>query len=243
MSKTLIEQGIAINEQYKKDLAQGKVEQSLEEQIVSLGFENLEDFFNQKRVYDMQQAICGKRYAANPQESLEIFDRLIRAHDAGLISCPIEETMVYEGEGKESYLNVEYCEENGIDIYPYESYGGHIVGVEGDYSLGLVIPSSVDITSTFILQEIKKLLMNHFSNVIIAGNDICIDNKKVCGISVGRTYYNLYMTFFFSFNDVAELAEKICGKPATGKEVGYIDSSVLSMEAWKGEFEQWLQGL
>lgn len=243
MDKEMVERGIEINARYQKDLTEKLSPMPLVTQLTSIGFDGLEDFFNQKRIYDMQRAVCGKRYEANPKESLEIFNELIQECEAGIISCPIEENMVYEGKGKESSLNVRYCEENGIEVYPYGSYGGNIVGVKGDYSLGLVVPSTVDITSTFIVRETANMLSEYFPGVSTDGNDILIDNRKVCGTSVGRTDKMLYMTFFFSFNDSAELAEKVCGEPATGEEVGHIDPEVLSMERWKGEFERWLQGL
>ena len=122
------------------------------------------------------------------------------------------------------------------------NYGGAIVATEGDYSLALIVPSEVDLNSSFILNGIKNILNKYFSNVSINGNDIFINNLKVAGSTAFGNEKFFFMIFHFSMSDKGNLVSEICGAPKTGKQVGYIDENILSLEKLKEELLLWLQG-
>ena len=143
---------------------------------------------------------------------------------------------------KKEYLMHKYLK-NNIPIFLYDSYGGAIVATKDDYSLAFIVPSNIDLKSSFILENIKLILEKYFSNVSIEGNDIFIDGLKVAGSTAYSNDKIFFMIFHFSMSEKKELILNICGAPKTGKQVGYINTNILNVNKLKEELLSWLQGL
>ena len=235
-----IEQGIEINNQHIYNVINQIPEEiSFNEQIINLGFEDLEDFFEQKKEYEMQQFLKGKVFVTNPIDGLQ----LIQNKNFGIISVDDNYTFVYKGNNKKE-INMEYCQQNNIPVYNYGTFGGAVVVSPGDYNIGVILPPTIEVNSNFFLNNIALILKKYFENVKVDNNDILIDNKKVLGsANFGNEEY-----FFFvaqiSFSDKTELIQSICGDiDENGKQPGYINPNILSSNQLKEELLIWLQGL
>lgn len=244
MNAKKIVRAIKTEQEYLNDVVSNASDiRPLIDRLADVGFNSLEEYFNDKREYKMSCALCGKVYYVPPSQAMITLRQMIQNEETGIVSVYTNETCVHAGNGKDSTLDEEYCAEHNIPIYQYDSYGGNIVATEGDYSIAILVNSDVDISSNFILTKMKSLLDNYIDNVTIDGNDIMIDGKKVAG----STSYKNDDVFFFichvSFSEKRNLITRICGKPATGKEVGCINSDVLSCDEFVKEMLSWLQGL
>lgn len=235
-----IEQGIEINNQHIYNVINQIPEEiSFNEQIINLGFENLEDFFEQKKVFEMQQFLKGKVFITNPIDGLQ----LIQNKNFGIISVDDDYTFVYKGNNKKE-INIEYCQQNNISIYNYGTFGGAVVVSPGDYNIGVVIPTQLDLGSNFFLNNIALILNKYFENVKVDNNDILINDKKVLGSAGFGNEEFFFFVAQISFSDKFELIQRICGDiEEGGKQPGYIDPNILSAEQLKEELLSWLQGL
>lgn len=235
-----IEQGIEINNQHIYNVINQIPEEiSFYEQIINLGFKDLEDFFEQKKEYEMQQFLKGKVFVTNPIDGLQ----LIQNKNFGIISVDNDYTFVYKGNNKKE-INTEYCQQNNIPIYNYGTFGGAVVVSPGDYNIGIVVPIKLDLNSNFFLNNIALILNKYFENVKVDNNDILINNKKILGSAGFGNEEFFFFVAQISFSDKSELIQKICGDiEEGGKQPGYINSDILSSNQLKEELLTWLQGL
>ncbi len=240
---TRVEQGIQLNNQHIYN-----VEHNIEEpipfvdQILELGYSSLQMFFDEKVEYEMQSILHGNVYSVSPANAMPTLRTLVLNNEYGIVSVYTDETCVHHGGDPSKTLNVDYCAQHNIPIYSYDSFGGNIVATEGDYSIALVVPQSIDISAEFVLNHTRAILEKYFKHVDIQGNDIMIDNKKVCGATSFGTNDIFFLIYHFSMSDKAELIHTICGDPTSEKTPGYIDTSILSTQKLMEEMLLWLQG-
>lgn len=240
----VIEQGIALNNQHIYNIENGIDEPiSLLEQIQNLGYKDLEDFFEHKKEYEMQQILRGNVYSVGPKDAMPTLRHLIEDGLYGIVSVDTNETCVHHGQDDSKFLDYVYCSVNDIPIYTYDSFGGNIVATKDDYSIAVILPINVDIDTTFVLLHFKSIIDKYFDNVEIQGNDILINNKKVAGTTSFGTGNFFFLIAHFSMNPKDELIRSICGTPSSDKNPGYIDTAILSTEQLKGDLLGWLQGL
>lgn len=241
---TKVEQGIFLNEQHIYNVEHNITEEtSFVDKIEALGYNSLEEFFNEKIEHDMQEVLYGKVYSVKPKDAMPTLRQLIQNHEYGIVSVYTDETCVHHGSDPVKVLNLAYCEQNNIPIYPYDSFGGSIVATEGDYSIALLLPIEVDASANFVLTNTKKIFDKYFNNVEIQGNDIMIDGRKVAGSTSFGTEDFFFFIYHFSMSEKEDLVYSICGAPASDKKPGYIDTSILSTEQLMKELLSWLQGL
>lgn len=239
-----VEKGIELNTQHIYNVEhQIEEEISFGDQIKELGYNNLEEFFNEKIEYEMQNILRGKVYSVGPKDAMPTLRNLVYDNEYGIVSVYTDEICVHHGQDMSKHLNEDFCMENNIPIYPYDSFGGNIVATPGDYSVALLLPLTIDISAGFILNKTKDILSKYFNSVEIQDNDILIDNKKVAGATSFGTNKFFFLIYHFSMSEKEELITKICGEPSSGKHPGYIDTSILSTEQLMEDFLSWLQGL
>ena len=163
---TKVEQGILINSQHLYNVLNDIPEEiSFKDQILELGYNNIEEFFEEKAVCEMQNALKGNLHSVSMPQLLPVLHNLIQNQQYGIVSIYTEETCVCHGTNDAKYLNEEYCLENNIPIYPYESFGGNIVATPGDYGVVFILPATIDISSKYILEQIAKMLSNYFEDI------------------------------------------------------------------------------
>lgn len=239
-----IQQGIELNKHHLFNIINNISEEtSFSSEIIHLGFKNLEDFFEQKREYEMQQSLKNKVYETTPEKAMTTLSYLINNQLYGIVSVNNNQTCVHKGQNKEKTINMQYCQEHNIPIYEYNSYGGNIVATENDYSIALIVPREIDIDRAFVLNHTKNILDKYFKNIIIDGNDILLDGKKVAGATVFEDEHIFFLIYHFSMSPKEELIYNICGNPDTNKQPGFLDQKILSTEELKKELLSWLQGL
>lgn len=242
---TKVEQGILINTQHQSNVINNIPEEiSFIDQIINLGYKDLEEFFNDKAIYEMQQVLKGKLFSTQMENLIPTLGNLIQTDQYGLLSIYTDKTCVCHGDNAAKPLNIEYCEENNIPIYPYNSFGGNIVATKEDYGLVIILPSFIDVSQQLILNKFIEILKKYFNNeFIVKDNDILMDNKKIIGSGNFGNDEIFLMLFYFSMSDKGQLISNICGEPMTNKMPGHIDAVVLPTEQLVKELLSWLQGL
>lgn len=241
---TRVEQGILINTQHLNNVLNDIPEEiSFKDQILALGYNDIEEFFEEKAIYEMQNILKGKTSIVRMDSLVPILYEAIQKKQYGIISIYTDETCVCHGNNTAKPLNEEYCKEHNIPIYPYNSFGGNIIATKEDYGVVFLLPSSIDVSEKLIIDKISKILNKYFNDVSIEGNDILIDNKKVVGSGSFGNNEIFFMMFYFSMSNKGDLIYNICGMPLTNKMPGYIDTKILSSEQLIKELLSWLQGL
>jgi len=242
---TRVEQGIEINARHLFNVMHDITEEvSFRDQILALGYEDIEDFFKEKTIFEMQKNLKnGKLYTVKMPNLVNILNILVQKKQNGIVSIYTDTTCVCHGQNTQKQLNTDYCEKNNIPIYPYNSFGGNIVATAEDYGMVFLIPSEINMSESFVLEKVARILTKYFNNVNIEGNDILINNKKVIGSGSLIVNDMFLMLFYFSMEDKGDLIVNICGEPTSGKAPGHIDSQILPLETLKEELLSWLQGL
>lgn len=143
---------------------------------------------------------------------------------------------VWEGDEK---VDHDLCKELGIQIENVGAGGGTIIGSEKDFSMMLIMPNEIRLTLEDILNKFVEIISKHIPNVIWIGNDILVDDKKVCGTTYRILDNVAVFTCQVSFEDYTEYIEKICTKKST-KVPSHIDPSILSKDKFEEEVLNWL---
>lgn len=241
---TRVEQGILINNQHLENVLNNLPEEiSFKDQILALGYNNIEEFFEEKAIYEMRNVLSNSdTQTVHMKDLVPALIGAVQNKKYGIINIYTDSTCVCHGNNEQKQLNEEYCERNNIPIYPYNSFGGNIVATKEDYGIAFFIPTSIDISIQLVLTNVASILKKYFSNVTIEGNDILIDNKKVVGSGSFGNDDILCILFYFSMSNKGELIFNICGEPITNKTPGYINSDILSREQLITEVSAWLLG-
>lgn len=239
---TKVEQGIEINSQHLYNVLNDIPEEvSFRDQIIELGYDTIEQFFEEKAAYEMQEVLTENVSSVSMPQLIPFLQAMITQEQFGVVFIYTDGICVCSGQNEEKILNREYCEQNNIPIYPYDSFGGSIVADKDDFGLAILLPEFIDISAPMFLHKIVEILSKYFENVTIQGNDILINNKKVIGSGSFGNDQVFIMLLYFSMSDKGVLIENICGQPTTGKEPGYIDPEVVSAKKLQGEVLLWLQ--
>lgn len=205
--------------------------------VGEFGFETLEEYFSAKLQYRIQNAVRN----VTKCKQCEIVSEAMRILQQGLTGIWYsysDEVCIFNGEyGNETY-NAEYCSQNNIPIYSLGTTGGTIVHSPGDFSWGIALPIDAHASYEYFLNSISNIIQKYTEkSVVVRGNDILIDDKKVCGSTVYTTKNVFLFISYFSFSDKSELISKICGK-RTMKSPGFIDC--MSREELESEVQRWL---
>lgn len=241
---TRVEQGIIVNSQHQYNVLNNIPEEvSFRDQILALGYKDIEEFFEEKTIYDMQKMLKNNISSVRMDNLVPVLMDAINNQKYGIISIYTDTTCVCHGQNTAKQLNKEYCAQNNIPIYPYNSFGGNIVATKEDYGIAILLPSNIDMSNVLLIENVKNMLSKYFENVSIEGNDILINDKKVVGSGSFGNDKIFVMLFYFSMSDKGDLIYNICGEPVTNKTPGYINTNILPSETLKGELSLWLQGL
>lgn len=115
--------------------------------------------------------------------------------------------------GTSDLINLEYCEENQIELLQIPNEGGVIVLSEGDFEIGIFKYNGWDI-HTDLIEFFQRELSKTIQNIIVLDNDLIVDNEyKVAGLSsrhLGNNY--VYTAMHISVNVDLDLINNICTK-------------------------------
>ena len=206
----------------------------LVDKIQELGYSSLEEYFSEKMVYEFGKIVF-EYIEKQPAECIAEVLRMINEKVIGVLFVDTDSSFIFQGAGCD--FNEDYCAENNIPVYPIYTKGGCIVSSAGDFSFGICLPSDCGIDRRYILENVRTILSKYSDSVIVSGNDILIDNKKVLG---SATYMQNGMFMFVahvSFVDSSDVITNVCTK-TSGKDVGYICD--VTRDAFKQEVKTWL---
>ena len=209
---------------------------ALIDKIKECGFDTLAEYFKEKELYKVRN-VGFTFIEQEPITGILECIRLFLLEKPFVLFADSESRFVFHGDGE---LNSEYCKEHNIPIVPIHAKGGAIVNLPGDFSVVVCSPIDVIYRYDYILRGLKDILQNHTSEkVTVAGNDILIGGKKVCGsTTLTGEKYSMVMAYF-SFSDKTELIKNICTTSKVGKPFSYIDC--ITKEGFKKEVAEWLQ--
>lgn len=233
-----IKKAIEAEAKYIQDKVNGLDVTPLRDILAQYGFDSLDTYFNTKREHLFNQLEYNLVECTMPGGVSEIFN-MVKTNEPGILFVDWEDTYVVSGnEGLET-LNKEYCETNGISIFPLRTGGGTIVGSAGDFSFAVQAPKNIVESSKFILNKVKDIVSRHTPlPVSVGGNDICVDGKKICGSANYASEDMSMCIMHFSFDDWSELISNICKPNKIGKEVGFVD--FMTRDESKSEVLEWL---
>lgn len=121
----------------------------------------------------------------------------------------------------------------------YKHSNSMIITSNGDLKFIVTVPCNIHLPLNYFLKKLRDYLLNYFDDCRIDYNDIMINNKKVCGSAFCRINNMDIFMFQITFTDRINLIKEICIKSV--KDVGYIDSSVLSQETLLNEIISWIK--
>jgi hypothetical protein len=145
---------------------------------------------------------------------------------------------VWHGVNDPDGIDMEYCENNDIQIFEVERSGGSVVATTDDLAAVAVLPRT-DLADAWL-----KLIQLGYSQVVdnctIDGNDILIDGYKVSSISADT--YNNMGVYFFQFSIVVDLdlINNVCLKPMKKIPKGLSEYGISRINVMR-KFESWLQ--
>ena len=229
----MIEEAMLAERHYLEDRLAGK------QAILDLsvyGYNDLAKYFSDKRDYQLKH--CGIKVHETTMDNIESrVEAAVISKIPSLWIPTADEVFVWHG--NES-IDEALCAKLGVRIYDMNYIGGTIVSGPEDLSLAVLIPESVDISTFYMLSKIKMIMDQYFDSVVIDGNDVLIDEKKVLG-SMNRRVNGIYVfACQISYVDRSEYISKLCSKQSV-KIPGYINSAVLPKDVLKSKVIECLQ--
>lgn len=232
---TDIVKAIEKEKEYLAHRMKGEEPFHLVDAVKEFGFETLEQYFAEKRDYELSNLSFEVVETTSAQVISEVY-RMMGAQKSAVMFVNTEYTHVWHGSGSD--FNEDYCVENSIPVYPLRASGGTIVCAEGDFSLIICLPESFDMNSHFILTKLAGIFEKYTDGVAVVGNDILRNGQKICGSAVYQQNEMKCFEAHISFNDNAELIEIICQKKS-GKVPGHID--FMTRDELRQEVAAWLK--
>lgn len=213
------------------------IESALSDRLATYGYSNLSEYFKDKRDYLFNQWIP-EVYPIDVRDITTGLEDAIRNKKYGVYISYTDGLYAFHGSDEIDY---ELCEELGVYVAELYHQGGTIIGSERDLGIEIVAPNDIGLDAGFILNKFCEIIGKYVSGeVIIDGNDILINDKKVMG-SMRRVVGNVFVwAAQISFYDYKDVISQVCTK-ASVKEPSYIDSSILSRDLLESEVLAWLQ--
>ena len=133
--------------------------------------------------------------------------------------------------GREFNDSERFIENNVYPVVFNYMRGCIITGID-DLNFCLSIPKRLWFNlGEYILNKLKNFISLKNENVVIDGNDILVNNKKVVGLAVIDNEYMNCIICHISLTNYIDLIYKLC-PPHNGKEPGFINNIT------KKEFEE-----
>lgn len=232
----MISKAIEIEKQYQHIKLTTDREESLISLLNPLGYETLEQYFTDKIDYQINQLEVYK-YTGNMLNIPKEINNAIASKTPTIFLPYAKRRFIWHGNEE---IDMDLCSELNIDILTLNYFGGNIVSGPGDFSMGLLVPKTIDVTFEYFLNRYANFYKKFFSDVTIDNNDILINNKKI----QGSIFFDSNDMYFFgtaiSFIDRTNLIKKICKKQSV-KIPGYINKNILSKDTLYREVSSWVQ--
>lgn len=204
----MIEQAIEVEKQYQYNKITANKKESLIDLLSNLGYTSLEEYFTDKITYQISQLKVSK-YTDNILNIPEEINKAIESRTPTIFLPYIKGKFIWHGNEE---IDNELCKNLNIDVLTLNYFGGNIVSGPGDFSMGLLVPKTIDVTFEYFLNRYVKFYSKYFDDVVIDNNDILINGKKI----QGSIFFDSNDMYFYgtaiSFIDRMDLIKKICKK-------------------------------
>lgn len=205
--------------------------------ISPYGYSSVKDFYWDKTLHLLQHSNCVE--LEEPYIDLKLAKEFLENKIPAFlwtINCPTTYAFI-----PSDFTDLELLSEYNLEPVKigYSSKdGGVVISSDGDLRIFLIYPGNLEIKLEHFLTFFKECLSEHFSDVILDGNDILVDKKKVLGsVLIPSGKMGIFVAQV-SFSDKREIIEKICGKAV--KVPGFVNPKILSPYALKDKFSSWL---
>lgn len=222
-----IKKAMQVEQSYLRDKLSGK---NVSLNLSRYGYEDLETYFSDKRDYQLKN--CGIEVHETNMDDIESrVENAIMSKTPSIWIPTADEVFVWHGNEP---IDEELCADLGVHIYNMNYIGGTIVSGPEDLSFAVIIPETIDIGTSYMLEKIKDIMSKYIDDVVIDGNDILIGGMKVLG-SMNRRMNGIYVfACQISYADRTEYIKQICSKQSVKIPI-FIDGTLLPKEILKDE--------
>lgn len=234
MMKNLVG-AIEEEKKYTQDRLNG-INTSLVERLTIYGYDNLTEYFDDKREFLFNKWIPEIIYIDVKTLTTEL-EKAVREEKYGIYISTSDSLYAFHGT---DVIDYKLCENLNICVAELYHQGGTIIGSNDDLGIEIVAPIELGLDNDYIINKFYEIISKYVDNVTIDGNDILIDGNKVMG-SMRRNVGNVFVwAAQVSFNDYSDIISQICSKKSS-KTPSYIDSNKLSKGQLEKEVLEWLQ--
>lgn len=228
----LIEKAIEAEKQYIKARLSGE---NVILDLSEFGYSNIDKYFNDKREYLISN--CGIVVYDTTMEDIENrVENAVKMKTPSLWIPTADEVFVWHGNEP---IDEELCADLGVRIYNMNYIGGTIVSGPEDLSFAVIIPETIDVGTSYMLEKIKDIMSKYIDDVVVDGNDILVGGTKVLG-SMNRRVNGVYVfACQISYADRTEYIKQLCSKQSV-KTPDFINSAKLPKQTLKNEVIAWL---
>lgn len=211
------------------------INSSLQSRLSAFGYNNLDDYFKEKKDYLFEQWIPEVRRTDISIVSEEV-ERAIKNDDYGIYIPTVSGLYAFYGSEE---LDLELCKNLNVRPVNMGYSGGTIIGSSEDFSIEILMPACIGINCHDIISKFSEIISKKVQNVTIDGNDILVDGAKVMG-SMERHFGHIYVwAAQVSFADHTDYIAQLCQKSSV-KRPSKIDANLLSREQLEEEVLTWL---
>lgn len=232
----MIEKAIETEKKYQNDRIKGITDESLLDLLKQFGYKDIETYFLDKIDYELTK-VGVESYVGDMVGIPNAIADAIKLGKPTTFFPYASRKFIWHGNEE---IDLELCNSLDIDILTLDYFGGNIVSGPEDFSMGFLVPKTIDVTFEYVLNRFASFYKKYFDDVVIDNNDILINGNKV----QGSICFDGNGMFFFgtaiSFTDRTDLIKKICKKEST-KIPGFIDSNILSKEVLIKEVNSWVR--
>ena len=212
------------------------IDTALIDRLAPYGYDTLKEYFDDKRAYLFSQW-KPEVYPIAIEDLTVGLEDAIKNEKYGIYISVAKGLYAFHG-GDE--INYKQCEEDGIYVAELYHRGGTIIGSEKDFGIEIVAPRNLELKTKDFLDKFCEIISRYEDNVVIAGNDILVDGKKVLG-SMRRNVGNAFIwAAQCSFDEYDNIIEKVCHKKSQ-KHPGSLKDSQLTRNMLEEEIVKWLQ--
>ncbi len=204
--------------------------------LSSFGYPNLEDYFEAKKEYQMRH--CGLVLHTPPMDTvIAEFIEAVKNQEPSVWIPFADSVFVWHGD---DVIDEDLCARLGVKIHQMPNFiGGNIISGPQDFSMTVAMPSSIDITTEYMLEKMKTIMDKYIDGIVIDGNDFMLNGRKVMGVMNLRTNGMYLFATHVSYVDYTDYIDQICKKPAQ-KTPGFIDEAKLPRDVLQREVLEWL---
>ena len=230
-----IVKAMAKEQEYIEFRKKGKEPFHLVDAVKECGFDDLNDYFNEKTRHKLAQ-LSFEIVETTPARAIADVMKCIEEKKTAILFAETPYTLIWNGNG--SLYNDVYCDEHKIPVYPLYTGGGTLVSTKGDLNIGICVPK-ISCTNVRLFLDGFANILRKFTNdtVTVEGNDVLVNDKKVLGTANYSSNGMFVIVTPVSMSEKNDLIDCICIKKSV-KMPSHID--FMDAGEFRQEVESWL---